>query len=82
VRSRGEAVAGSLEIEQVRERLRYDTPFWAAHCATILNARKQPQRLTPRPWQARTADTPAHMTPIDEALERSARRAGRCGRSC
>jgi hypothetical protein len=39
-------VAGSLEIQQVRERLRYDTPFWAAHCATILNVNKRPVRLT------------------------------------
>jgi hypothetical protein len=23
-----------------------------------------------RPWQARTPETPAHMTPLDEALER------------
>jgi hypothetical protein len=63
-------VAGSLEIQQVRERLRTDTPFWAAHCATILNVNRQPVRLVARPWQARTPETPAHVTPLDEALEK------------
>lgn len=44
--------AGALdEIEEVRERLRTDTPFWAEHCATILDVRKRPVKLKPRPWQ-------------------------------
>lgn len=54
----------------LQERLKYDTPLWAKHCATILDERKQPVKLAPRPWQARTELTPAHMTPLDEALER------------
>jgi hypothetical protein len=62
-------VAGSLELQQVRERLRYDTPFWGRHCATILDVNKRPVRLVARPWQARTPETPAHVTPLDEALE-------------
>ena len=64
-------MAGALdELEEVRERLRTDTPFWAEHCATILTEAKEPVRLVARPWQARTAATPAHITPLDEALER------------
>jgi hypothetical protein len=54
----------------LRERLVYDTPLWAKHCATILNEHRQPVKVTPRPWQARTPQTPAHITPLDEALER------------
>jgi hypothetical protein len=69
-------MAGSLEIQQVRERLRHDTPFWAAHCATILDVNKRPVKLVARPWQARTPATPAHVTPLDEALEQQ-RAAGR-----
>lgn len=62
------------EVEEVRERLRTDTPFWAAHCATILTEEKVPVRLHARPWQARTQETPAHITPLDEALERQRER--------
>lgn len=63
-------MAGSLELEAVRERLRYDTPFWARNCATILDESRQPVRLVARPWQARTPETPAHIVPLDEALEK------------
>lgn len=63
-------MAESLEVAEVRERLRFDTPFWAANCAWVLNEDKVPVRLVPRPWQARTAETPPHISPIDEALER------------
>jgi hypothetical protein len=45
VPSRAEALASLLE------RLRYDTPFWAKHCATILTEDKRPVRLVARPWQ-------------------------------
>jgi hypothetical protein len=45
-------MAGSLEIAEVRERLRTDTKFWAEHCATILNEDKVAVRLKARPWQA------------------------------
>lgn len=38
-------------IEVVRRRLLEDTPFWAEHCATILDERKRRVRLVPRPWQ-------------------------------
>lgn len=63
-------MAESLEIAQVRERLRTDTAFWAEHCATILTPEKRPVRLKARPWQARTPDTPEDIVPLDEALER------------
>lgn len=64
------------EIEALRLRMIYDTPFWAANCAWIVNKQRKLQKLTPLPWQARTAETAAHTTPIDEALERQ-RLAGR-----
>ncbi len=63
----GEALAP--ELAAVRERLLTDTPYWARHCATILDVNRRPVKLEARPWQARTPDTPAHMTPLDEALE-------------
>jgi hypothetical protein len=49
-------MAGSLEIAEVRERLRTDTKFWAEHCATILNEDKVAVRLKARPWQAHFDD--------------------------
>lgn len=55
---------------ELQVRLRTDTPFWARNCATILTEDKVPVRLVPRPWQARTPETPAHVVPFDEALER------------
>jgi hypothetical protein len=58
------------ELDDVRERLRTDTPFWAEHCATILTKDKRKVRLKAFPWQARTPQTPAGVTPLDEALER------------
>jgi hypothetical protein len=64
------------EIEELRRRLAYDTPFFARHCLWIVNKERKLQRLDPLPWQARTPETPAHMTPLDEALERQ-RAAGR-----
>jgi hypothetical protein len=63
-------MAESLEVAEVRERLRTDTPFWASQCAWILNEDKVPVKLLPRPWQARTPETPRHIVPIDEALEK------------
>jgi hypothetical protein len=57
-------------VRVAQDRLRWDTPFWARHCATVLTPSKRPVRLEARPWQARTPETPAHMTPLDEALER------------
>jgi hypothetical protein len=63
-----EALQG--ELLALQERLATDTPFWAANCATILNERKQPVKLIARPWQARTPETPPHVTPLDEAIER------------
>jgi hypothetical protein len=57
------------ELEDLRHRLIYDTPFWARHCATILNPQRRPVRLEARPWQARTPETPAHIVPLDDALE-------------
>lgn len=39
------------EIEEVRQRLRNDCPFWARNCATILTDDKIPVRLNARPWQ-------------------------------
>ena len=45
-------MSGALdELGEVRERLRYDTPFWAKHCATILTPDKRPVKLNARPWQ-------------------------------
>lgn len=38
-------------IEKARDRLRTDWPFWAKHCAMILNESRQPVRLDARPWQ-------------------------------
>jgi len=40
------------ELAELQERLRYDTPFWAAHCAKILNKRRELVPLIPHPWQA------------------------------
>lgn len=57
------------ELLAVRRRLGEDTPFWARNCATILNPRRQKVKLLARPWQARTSETPAHIVPLDEALE-------------
>ena len=58
------------DIDGLRSRLAYDTPFFARHCLWIVNKERKLQRLDPLPWQARTPETPAHMTPLDEALER------------
>jgi hypothetical protein len=44
-------LARSLEVEALRERLRWDTPFWAEHCATILTEDKLKVPLVARPWQ-------------------------------
>lgn len=56
--------------QELRESLRTDTPLWAKHCATILNDRREPVKLIPRPWQARTWETLDHIVPLDEALEK------------
>jgi hypothetical protein len=60
---------GPDEVAAIRERMMFDTPFWSSHCCTILDDQKRTIRLRPRPWQARTALTPAHVWPLDEALE-------------
>jgi hypothetical protein len=44
-------MAETADDVRVRDRLRYDTPFWARNCATILNEDKVPVRLEARPWQ-------------------------------
>jgi hypothetical protein len=62
-------MTGGPELDALRERLAYDTPFFARHCLWIANKERKLQRLEPLPWQARTPETPAHMTPLDEALE-------------
>lgn len=41
----------TAEVARVRDRLRYDTPFWSKHCATILTTDKREVRLVARPWQ-------------------------------
>lgn len=42
----------SAEMEkEIRRRLLADTPYWAEHCAWVLNERKQPVKLVARPWQ-------------------------------
>ena len=65
----GVTKTGPDELEAVRERMRFDTPFWSSLCCTILDERRRTVRLKPRPWQARTPLTPAHVRPLDEALE-------------
>jgi hypothetical protein len=62
-------MTGGPELDALRERLAYDTPFFARHCLWIANKERKLQRLEPLPWQARTPETPTHMTPLDEALE-------------
>jgi hypothetical protein len=57
------------ELDALRDRLAYDTPFFARQCLWIVNKSRKLQRLDPLPWQARTPETPAHVTPLDEALE-------------
>jgi len=39
------------ELAELRERLKFDTPFWAEHCAKILDKRRQLVPLVPHPWQ-------------------------------
>lgn len=48
-----------VEVEEVRQRLRWDTVYWAEHCARILDKRKQLVPLVAKPWQVE----------LDEALE-------------
>jgi hypothetical protein len=60
-------MATAAEVEALRQRLLWDTPFWASHCAWIVNKQRQPQKLVPLPWQARTPES--RVTPLDEALE-------------
>jgi hypothetical protein len=63
-------VATAREVEALRHRLLYDTPFYAEHCLWIVDKQRRLVRLKPLPWQARTEDTPADITPLDEALEK------------
>jgi hypothetical protein len=53
------------DLQLARDRLLYDTPFWARHCATILSEDRIAVPLIARPWQLR----------FDEALE-AQRKAG------
>ncbi len=39
------------EAAELQRRLQTDTPFWARHCAKILNPARQLVPLIPRPWQ-------------------------------
>lgn len=63
-------MAAAAEVEELRQRLRYSTPFFARHCLWIVNKQRRIVRLEALPWQARTPETPAHVTPLDEALEK------------
>jgi hypothetical protein len=65
-------MAEPRDIRDARERLRYDTPFWARNCATILTEEKVPVKLAARPWQLE----------FDRRSSGSARRGCRCARSC
>ncbi len=49
----------SGELEEIREALRYDTPYWASLCAKIIDKRRRLVPLEPYPWQIR----------LDRALE-------------
>jgi hypothetical protein len=44
-------VAAAAEVEALRQRLLYDTPFWASQCAVVRREDKKAVRLVPRPWQ-------------------------------
>src|SRR6188768_2405410 len=44
-------MATAAEVDALRQRLLWDTPFWAANCAVIRAADKKAVRLVPRPWQ-------------------------------
>lgn len=39
------------ELAALRERLKFDTPFWAENCAKILNKRRELVPLVAHPWQ-------------------------------
>jgi hypothetical protein len=41
----------AADVEKLRQRLLYDSPFWAEHCAVIRAENRQAVRLVPRPWQ-------------------------------
>lgn len=38
-------------LEEIRERLRWDTPLWAEHCARIVTTAFKVVPLVPHPWQ-------------------------------
>jgi hypothetical protein len=44
-------VPSSSDIERLRQRLVYDTPFWAEHCAVVRREDKRAVKLIARPWQ-------------------------------
>jgi hypothetical protein len=44
-------MATAAEVEALRQRLTYDTKFWAEQCAVVRREDKQAVRLIPRPWQ-------------------------------
>lgn len=39
------------EIEELRQRLMWDTPFWAENCAVVRREDKRAVKLVARPWQ-------------------------------
>src|SRR3954467_13370860 len=39
------------ELAALRERLKFDTPFWAENCAKILNKRRELAPLVAPPWE-------------------------------
>jgi hypothetical protein len=53
-------VASARDVEELRQRLLWDTPFWASQCAVVRREDKQAVRLVARPWQLA----------FDEALEK------------
>lgn len=44
-------MATAYEVEKLRQRLLYDTPFWAEQCAVVRREDKKAVRLIARPWQ-------------------------------
>jgi hypothetical protein len=40
-------MATAAEVEALRQRLTYDTPFWAEQCAVVRREDKQAVRLSP-----------------------------------
>jgi hypothetical protein len=64
-------MATAAEVEALRQRLTYDTKFWAEQCAVVRREDKQAVRLIPRPWQVT----------FDDVLEKQRAAGSRCARS-